>query len=116
MIPFSYPYGFATSTIMSLICGREAILTPDMNMQNVDYFLKKNPNYIFGSPAVLELIMRATSNELDLSSTHSFISGGDFLSPKKAKEAIEWFKKHNTNIEVYNGLGMLKQQVLLLLQ
>ena len=104
-VPFSYPYGFATSTIMSLICGREAILTPDMNMQNVDYFLKKNPNYIFGSPAVLELIMRATSNELDLSSTHSFISGGDFLSPKKAKEAIEWFKKHNTNIEVYNGSG-----------
>lgn len=104
-VPFSYPYGFATSTIMSLICGREAILTPDMNMQNVDYFLKKNPNYIFGSPAVLELIMRATSNELDLSSIHSFISGGDFLSPKKAKEAIEWFKKHNTNIEVYNGSG-----------
>ena len=50
-VPFSYPYGFATSTIMSLICGREAILTPNMDMQTVDYFLKKNPNYIFGSPA-----------------------------------------------------------------
>lgn len=104
-VPFSYPYGFATSTIMSLICGREAILTPNMDMSNVDYFLKKNPNYIFGSPAVLELIMRATSDNIDLSSAHSFISGGDFLSPKKAEEAIEWFRKHNSNIEMYNGSG-----------
>lgn len=104
-VPFSYPYGFATSTIMSLICGREAILTPNMDMQTVDYFLKKNPNYIFGSPAVLELIMRATSDGLDLSSAHSFISGGDFLSPKKAEEAIEWFKQHNSNIEMFNGSG-----------
>ena len=104
-VPFSYPYGFATSTIMSLICGREAILTPNMDMQTVDYFLKKNPNYIFGSPAVLELIMRAASDDLDLSSVHSFISGGDFLYPKKAEEAIEWFKKHNSDIEMFNGSG-----------
>lgn len=104
-VPFSYPYGFATSTIMSLICGREAILTPNMDMQTVDYFLKKNPNYIFGSPAVLELIMRAASDDLDLSSAHSFISGGDFLYPKKVEEAIEWFKKHNSDIEMFNGSG-----------
>lgn len=104
-VPFSYPYGFATSTLMSLLCGREVILTPDMNMQNIDYFLKKNPNYIFGSPAVLELVMRATSENLDLSSIHSFISGGDFLSPRKAEEAIAWFKQHNADVEMYNGSG-----------
>lgn len=104
-VPFSYPYGFTTSTIMSLICGREAILTPGMDINTVDYFMKKNPNYIFGSPAVLELIMRATSDNMDLSSAHSFISGGDFLSPSKAEEAIEWFKKHNSNIEMFNGSG-----------
>lgn len=104
-VPFSYPYGFATSTIMSLICGREAILTPGMDINTVDYFMKKNPNYIFGSPAVLELIMRATSDNIDLSSAHSFISGGDLLSPSKAEEAIEWFKKHNSNIEMFNGSG-----------
>lgn len=104
-VPFSYPYGFATSTIMSLICGREAILTPGMDINTVDYYMKKNPNYIFGSPAVLELIMRATSDNVDLSSAHSFISGGDFLSPSKAEEAIKWFKKHNSNIEMFNGSG-----------
>ena len=104
-VPFSYPYGFATSTLMSLLCGREVILTPDMNMQNIDYFLKKNPNYIFGSPAVLELVMRATSENLDLSSIRSFISGGDFLSPRKAEEAIAWFKQHNADVEMYNGSG-----------
>lgn len=104
-VPFSYPYGFSTSTLMSLICGREAILTPNMDFQTVDYFLKKNPNYIFGSPAVLELIMRATSDDVDLSSVHSFISGGDFLVPKKAEEGIAWFRKHGANIEMYNGSG-----------
>lgn len=104
-VPFSYPYGFATSTIMTLICGREAILTPNMDMSNVDYFLSKNPNYIFGSPAVLELIKRATSDGIDLSSVHSFISGGDFLNPQKAEDAVEWFRKHGSNAEIYNGSG-----------
>ena len=104
-VPFSYPYGFATSTIMTLICGREAILTPNMDMSNVDYFMSKNPNYVFGSPAVLELIKRATSDNMDLSSVHSFISGGDFLNPKKAEDAIEWFKNHNADVEIFNGSG-----------
>lgn len=104
-VPFSYPYGFATSTIMTLVCGREAILTPDMDMTNVDYFMSKNPNYIFGSPAVLELVKRATSDGVDLSSVHSFISGGDFLNPQKAEDAIAWFKQHGSNVEIFNGSG-----------
>ena len=104
-VPFSYPYGFATSTIMSLICGREAILSPNMEKGLTNYYLSKNPNYIFGSPAVLELIKRTTSDDMDLSSVHSFISGGDFLSPIKAEDAVAWFRKHKSNIEIYNGSG-----------
>ena len=48
-VPFSYPYGFATSTIMSLICGRVAVLAPTLSKDNIRYYLSKNPNYVFGS-------------------------------------------------------------------
>ena len=104
-VPFGYPYGFSTSMLMSLICGRESILAPNLDHRNINYFLKKNPNYIFGSPAVLEMIKRNTEENLDLSSIHSFISGGDFLSSNQAESGVEFFKKHNAQTEIYNGSG-----------
>lgn len=104
-VPFGYPYGFSTSTLMSLICGREAILAPNLDHSNINYFLEKNPNYIFGSPAVLEMIKRNTKENLDLSSVHSFISGGDFLSLSQAESGVEFFKRHNAKTQIYNGSG-----------
>ena len=104
-VPFGYPYGFSTSALMTLLCGREAILAPNLDHTNVNDALRKNPNYIFGSPAVLEMMKRATEEELDLSSVHSFVSGGDFLTPEEALRGIEFFKKHGANTEFYNGSG-----------
>ena len=104
-VPFSYPYGFATSTLMSLLCGREAILAPTLSKDNINYYLEKNPNIVFGSPALLELIKRNANESEDLSSIHSFISGGDFLSPEQAIEGKNFFKSHNGNVEIYNGSG-----------
>lgn len=104
-VPFGYPYGFSTSTLMSLLCGREAILAPNLDHTNVNYFLQKKPNYIFGSPAVLELIKRNTKKNQDLSSVHSFISGGDFLSPNQAMDGIKFFREHGAITEIYNGSG-----------
>lgn len=105
-VPFSYPYGFATSTLMSLLCGREAVLTPTLSKDNINYYLQKNPNIIFGSPAMLELIRRNSLDDLDLSSVHTFISGGDFLSPNQSQEGKEFFKSHGSkNIEICNGSG-----------
>lgn len=104
-VPFAYPYGFATSALMSLLCGREAILAPNLTKDNISYFLSKNPNYVFGSPALLELIKRNIKEEQDLSSIHSFISGGDFLSPEQAISGKKFFKEHNAKVEIYNGSG-----------
>ena len=104
-VPFCYPYGFATSVLMSLLCGRTAILAPDLSKDNIEYFMKKNPNIIFGSPALLELIKRNVSDGVDLSPCKDFITGGDFLFPKNRKEGIEFFKKHNSNIGIYEGSG-----------
>ena len=104
-VPFSYPYGFATSTIMSLICGRVAVLAPTLSKDNIRYYLSKNPNYVFGSPALLELIKRNVEVGDDLSSIHTFVSGGDFLSPTQNMEGVEFFKKHNADVTICNGSG-----------
>lgn len=104
-VPFCYPYGFSTSALMTLLCGREAILAPSLDHTNVNEALRKNPNYIFGSPAVLEMMKRSVNENLDLSSVHSFVSGGDYLTPEEAERGIEFFRSHGANIEFYNGSG-----------
>ncbi len=104
-VPFSYPYGFATSTIMSLICGRVAVLAPTLSKDNIRYYLSKNPNYVFGSPALLELIKRNVKDSDDLSSIHTFVSGGDFLTVNQNKAGVEFFKKHGAETIICNGSG-----------
>lgn len=104
-VPFSYPYGFATSTIMSLICGRVAVLAPTLSKDNIRYYLSKNPNYVFGSPALLELIKRNVKDSDDLSSIHTFVSGGDFLTNNQNKAGVEFFKKHGAETIICNGSG-----------
>lgn len=104
-IPFCYPYGFVTSLLMSLLCGRNSILAPYLSQKNIEYYLKKQPNYIFGCPAILEFILKINNNKLDLSSISDFITGGDFLPENKYDEAIQFFKKHNSNINICNGSG-----------
>ena len=104
-VPFSYPYGFATSTIMSLICGRVAVLAPNLSKDNIRYYLSKNPNYVFGSPALLELIKRNVKDSDDLSSIHTFVSGGDFLTVSQNKAGVEFFRKHGAETIICNGSG-----------
>ncbi|MEG1851122.1 MAG: class I adenylate-forming enzyme family protein [Bacilli bacterium] len=104
-VPFTYPYGFVTSVLMSLLCGRQAILTPNLSSDNISYYLTKNPNIIFGSPALLELIKRNVADNQDLSSINTFISGGDFLTTKQSSSGQEFFKSHNSNVTFCNGSG-----------
>lgn len=105
-VPFSYPYGFVTSTLMTLMSSKTAILAPDISKDTISYYMKKNPNIIFGSPALLDLMMKNIPNEQDLSSITTFISGGDFLTPKHHQIAKEFFEKHNAyNVEIGNGSG-----------
>ena len=104
-VPFTYPYGFSTSTLMSLMCGRTAILAPDLSKDNLYYYLSKNPNIIFGSPALMELMMINAPKNFDLSSVKTFISGGDFLTPANAKRGENFFAEHNANTIITNGSG-----------
>lgn len=105
-VPFSYPYGFVTSAIMTLLSSKTAVLAPDISKDTISYYLNKKPNIIFGSPALLELIMRNVPYNQDLSSITTFVSGGDFLTPNHSKRASEFFEMHGAkNVEIGNGSG-----------
>ncbi len=105
-VPLRYPYGMVTSVLTSLLWGKEVIMTPDWDSDTVDYYYRKNPNIIFGSPAVLELTMHFLSPDLSLSQVSHFISGGDFLTEQLAERGYRFFEKHdNTTVEIGNGCG-----------
>lgn len=104
-VPFTYPYGFSTSALMSLLCGRQIILAPHLSLETINSYMGKRPNIIFGSPALLELIMRGTFKDQDLSSVTTFISGGDYLMPNHEAEGKAFFARHNSKVAVCNGSG-----------
>ncbi len=105
-VPFTYPYGFATSTLMTLLINKTAILAPNMSKDTIAYYLKKQPNIIFGSPALLDLIMKNTPLNQDLSSITTFISGGDFLTPSHSARGKKFFAEHGAyDVEMGNGSG-----------
>ena len=104
-VPFSYPYGLITSALTTLLWGKEAILAPDISKDTINYYYRKNPSIVFGSPALLDLTMKSVDETLDLSSVTHFISGGDFLTPQHYKRGIEFFKSHGASVELGNGFG-----------
>ena len=104
-VPFSYPYGLITSALTTLLWGKEAILAPNISKDTINYYYKKKPSIVFGSPALLDLTMKNVDANLDLSSVTHFISGGDFLTPQHYKRGIEFFKAHGALVELGNGFG-----------
>lgn len=105
-VPFSYPYGFVTSALTSLLWGKETILAPYINKDTIGYYYLKNPSIVFGSPALLDLTIKNIPKEQDLSSVTHFISGGDFLTLSHAKRANDFFAQHGAkNVEIGNGFG-----------
>ena len=105
-VPFSYPYGFVTSALTSLLWGKESILAPSIGKGTVKYYFEKKPSIIFGSPALLDMVMYNVPEKQDLSFVTHFISGGDFLTVQHAKRGVEFFSKHGAdNVEIGNGFG-----------
>ena len=105
-VPFKYPYGFATSVLLTMMCGRTVVLVPDgLNKENVKTILPKI-NYYYGSPALLDVLKNIVSNDVDLSLSHTFVTGGDFFTEKTEKMGREFFANHNcNNITFCNGAG-----------
>lgn len=104
-VPFSYPYGLITSALTTLLWGKEAILAPNISKDTINYYYKKQPSIIFGSPALLDLTINYIEKGLDLSSVTHFISGGDFLTPNHYKRGMTFFSEHGSKVELGNGFG-----------
>ena len=105
-VPLRYPYSSVTSLLTTLLWGKEAILAPDIGPNTIGHYMSLEPNIIFGSPALLELVMRNIKDDQDLSFVSHFISGGDFLQISQYERAREFFANHGApNVEIGDGFG-----------
>ncbi|MBR2994615.1 acyl--CoA ligase [Candidatus Saccharibacteria bacterium] len=105
-VKFDCPYGFVVSTLAPICGGGEVILTPDINDDNLDYYIGKNPNTIFGIPPLLEA-MPTIKKTTDISNLKMFASGGERLEKSASLAALDFFKSRGlTNIKISNGYGV----------
>lgn len=105
-VPFKYPYGFATSVLLTFLCGRTVVIAPEgLTRENASEVLR-DINYYYGSPALVDVLAKTVPDGIDLSSGHTFVTGGDFWTDKTEEVANDFFRKHNNDRMIYcNGAG-----------
>lgn len=104
-VKFDCPYGLVVSTLAPICGGGEVILTPDITDDNLDYYIGKNPNTIFGIPPLLEA-MPTLKKTTDISNLKMFASGGERLEKSASLAALDFFKSRGlNNIKISNGYG-----------
>ena len=100
------PYGLVVSILAPICGGGEVILTPDIDDTNLDYYIGKGPNTIFGVPTLLET-MPMLKESTDISGLRMFASGGERLEKSASLAAIEFFQSRGLkNIKISNGYGV----------
>lgn len=105
-VHFDCPYGLVVSVLAPICGGGEVILTPDINDTNLDYYIGKNPNTIFGIPPLLET-MPSLKESTDISNLKMFASGGERLEKSASLAALEFFKSRGLkNVKISNGYGV----------
>lgn len=101
------PYGMVVSTIAPICGGGEVIMTPDIDDNNLNYYLNKNANTIFGVPTLLEALPRLIDDETDISNLKMFASGGERLEKTASLNALEFFKSRGLkDVKISNGYGV----------
>ncbi|MBR3172468.1 acyl--CoA ligase [Candidatus Saccharibacteria bacterium] len=105
-VKLNYPYGFWVSTMSPILGGGKVILTPDIDHTNFDYYFSKNPDTIFGVPALVELLEKYLSPKVKLTNLKMFASGGERLDPKVADRLVKLLKKHGAKATLCNGYGL----------
>lgn len=105
-VKFDCPYGLVVSVLAPICGGGEVILTPDIDDTNLDYYIGKNPNTIFGIPPLLEA-MPTLKNDTDISELKMFASGGERLEKSASLAALDFFKSRGlTHVKISNGYGV----------
>ncbi len=105
-VKFDCPYGLVVSVLAPICGGGEVILTPDIDDDNLDYYIGKNPNTIFGIPPLLEA-MPLLKKDTDISELKMFASGGERLEKNASLSALEFFKSRGlAHVKISNGYGV----------
>ena len=105
-VHFDCPYGLVVSVLAPICGGGEVILTPNIDDANLDYYMGKNPNTIFGIPPLLEA-MPTLKEDTDISELKMFASGGERLEKSASLAALDFFKSRGLkNIKISNGYGV----------
>ncbi|MBQ1298488.1 acyl--CoA ligase [Candidatus Saccharibacteria bacterium] len=105
-VKFDCPYGLVVSVLAPICGGGEVILTPDIDDTNLDYYIGKNPNTIFGIPPLLEALP-SLKDDTDISDLKMFASGGERLEKSASLSALEFFKSRGLkNVKISNGYGV----------
>ncbi|MBR3332148.1 acyl--CoA ligase [Candidatus Saccharibacteria bacterium] len=105
-VKFDCPYGFVVSTLAPILGGDKVILTPDISDDNLDYYIGKNSNTIFGVPTLLAA-MPTLKPETDISKLRMFASGGERLEKSASLAALDFFKSRGAkNVKISNGYGV----------
>ena len=100
------PYGLVVSSLAPLCGGGEVIVTPDIDDTNLDYYIGKNPNTIFGVPTLLEA-MPTLKESTDISNLKMFASGGERLEKSASLAALDFFKSRGLKkVKISNGYGV----------
>ena len=101
------PYGLVASTLAPICGGGEVIMTPDIDESNINYYLNKNPNTIFGVPTLLEALPKLINDDTDISELKMFASGGERLEKSASLAALDFFKSRGLkNVKISNGYGV----------
>lgn len=101
------PYGLVVSTLAPICGGGEVIMTPDIDDSNINYYLNKNPNTIFGVPTLLEALPKLIKKDTNISNLKMFASGGERLEKSASLAALDFFKSRGLkDIKISNGYGV----------
>lgn len=105
IMPVFHGFGLALSVNSMLCLGREVILVPTFKASEFANIINKyKPQMIIGVPTLYEALLQ--SEVSDLSFVKYAVVGGDSLSKDLELRINDFFRKHNSNVEISQGYGM----------
>lgn len=105
-VKFDCPYGFWTSTMTPIIGGSKVILTPDIDLSNLEYYFSKDISVIQAVPLLFTILLESLPDKVDLSKVKMCISGGERLEKQTSLDIADFFKNRGATVKMCNGYGV----------
>ena len=98
------PFGFMTGFI-PILWGQEVVFASGARPEDIAQYYKYNAFLIFGTPVLLQAMMKLTPKDADLSSLKRFYSSGLSTPEDLYPAAAEFFRAHNCTAKICNNYG-----------